>query len=93
MTFELEKPYRKAVDKLSSFTHALSEYKKFTDIRTALYTFYAYAEALLRYSLTLWGNSNDIHIVFTLQKSSSYHYIESFKKLDIICKKNEIKQN
>lgn len=54
--------------KLSSFSYALREIKKTTNIETAITTYYAYAHAWLSYGIILWGNSTDAASLFTLQK-------------------------
>lgn len=58
----------KIVGKLSSFTYALYELKKTTDLQTATTAYYAYAHAWLMYGLILWGNGTDVHRLFILQK-------------------------
>lgn len=63
------KPHVKSIKaKLSKFVYALREIKKTTDFKTALSTYYAYANAWLTYGIILWGNSTDAPAVFTLQK-------------------------
>lgn len=54
--------------KISSFSYALRETKKTTDIKTAIVTYYAYAYAWFSYGISLWGNSTDFNTLFTLQK-------------------------
>lgn len=54
--------------KISSFSYALREIKKTTNIETAIATYYAYAHAWLSYGIILWGNSTDAASLFTLQK-------------------------
>lgn len=59
---------KKIKSKISSFVYALSEIKKCTDLKTALATYYAYANAWFSYGIILWGNSTDVSSLFTLQK-------------------------
>lgn len=54
--------------KLSSFTYALSELRKATDLKTCLSAYYAYAFAWLRYGIILWGASVDAQDLFISQK-------------------------
>lgn len=42
--------------------------KKTTNLKTALVTYYAYAQAWLSYGINLWGSSTDSPTIFTLQK-------------------------
>lgn len=58
----------KLINRLSSFTYALYELKKVTDLKTAMSAYYAYGHSLLRYGIILWGNGTDIKELFTLQK-------------------------
>lgn len=59
---------KKIHKKLSSFSYALREVKRTTDLKTAMATYYAYANAWLSYGITLWGNSTDAPTLFTMQK-------------------------
>lgn len=59
---------KKINNKLSSFTYALYNLKKCTDIKIATSAYYAYAHAWLQYGIVLWGNSTNIIHVFRLQK-------------------------
>ncbi|KAI5640836.1 reverse transcriptase (RNA-dependent DNA polymerase) domain-containing protein [Phthorimaea operculella] len=43
--------------------------KKVTNVKTALTTYHAYVESVLRYGLVIWGNSTDIGVAFKAQKS------------------------
>lgn len=54
--------------KLSRFTYALHELKKYTDVKTALSAYYAYAHAWLQYGIVVWGNSTNVPNLFLLQK-------------------------
>lgn len=54
--------------KLSSFSYALGEIKKTTDLATAITTYYAYAYAWLSYGVILWGSSTDVPSLLTMQK-------------------------
>ena len=58
----------KISSKLSSFTYALTELKKTTDLQTATCAYYAYANSWLRYGIVLWGNSTNVSKIFVLQK-------------------------
>lgn len=59
---------QKIVNKLSSFTYALRELKKATDLKTAMTSYYAYAFSWINYGILLWGNSTDAQDVFICQK-------------------------
>lgn len=57
--------------KMSSFSFALHEIKKTTNVRTAIVTYYAYAYSWLSYGIILWGNSTDIHSFCSSYRKSS----------------------
>lgn len=59
---------QKITKKLSSFTYALKELRKATDLSTSLSAYYAYAYAWIRYGIILWGNSVDAQDLFITQK-------------------------
>lgn len=54
--------------KLSSFTYALNELKKTTDLKSATNAYYAYAHSWLRYGILLWGNSTQADTLFIIKK-------------------------
>jgi hypothetical protein len=58
----------KIASRLSRFTYALYELKKFTDLNTAKSAYYAYAHAWLSYGIVLWGNAVEVNQLFVLQK-------------------------
>lgn len=59
---------QKIRSKLASFSYALREVKKTTDIPTALSTYYAYAYSWLSYGVIMWGNSTNAPDLLILQK-------------------------
>lgn len=59
---------KKIKAKLSSFSYALSELRKATDLRTSLSAYYAYAYSWISYGIILWGNSVDANDIFISQK-------------------------
>ncbi|KAF9803075.1 hypothetical protein SFRURICE_012320 [Spodoptera frugiperda] len=56
---------------LETFSYALHEIKKTTDLNTAIAMYYAYAHAWFIYGIILWGNSTDAQSLFVLQKKTS----------------------
>lgn len=54
--------------RLNKFVYALSHIKKHTNLKTAVVTYHAYVESILRYGLILWGNSTDVNRAFITQK-------------------------
>lgn len=84
---------QKICSKLASFTYALLELKKVTDLKTAMSAYYAFADSRLRYGVTLWGNSGSANELFVCQKKcvrilanikSTDSCRPHFKKLNIL---------
>lgn len=58
----------KVCNKLNRFAYALYKLSKVASKSTALTTYYAYVESVLRYGLLIWGNSVEINKAFIAQK-------------------------
>lgn len=54
--------------RVNKFVYALKHVRKITNISTALVSYHAYVESILRYGLLVWGNSTDFSRVFIAQK-------------------------
>lgn len=54
--------------RINKFVYALKQVKNVTNLKTAIITYRAYVESLLRYGLIIWGNSTDMHRAFVAQK-------------------------
>lgn len=54
--------------RVNRFVYALKQVRNVTDVKTAIATYHAYVESILRYGLLMWGNSTEINKVFIAQK-------------------------
>lgn len=54
--------------KINKFVYALKQVTNVTNIKTAVMSYHAYVESLLRYGLIMWGNSTDFQRAFIAQK-------------------------
>lgn len=54
--------------RINKFVYALQQVKNITSLKTAIMTYHAYIESLLRYGLVIWGNSTDMIRAFIAQK-------------------------
>lgn len=54
--------------KINSFVYALRQIKTVTNLKTAVMTYRAYVESIIRYGIVLWGNSTDKNKIFIAQK-------------------------
>ena len=55
-------------NRINKFVYALKQIKNVTNIKTAIMSYRAYVESLLRYGLIMWGNSTDNNRAFIAQK-------------------------
>lgn len=54
--------------RINKFVYALKQVKNVTNIKTALISYHAYVESILRYGVIMWGNSTDTNRAFVAQK-------------------------
>lgn len=54
--------------RVNKFIYALYQIKNITDRKTAILTYHAYIESILRYAIVIWGNSTDWKKAFITQK-------------------------
>lgn len=54
--------------KINKFVFALRRIKNLTDIKTALLVYHSHVCSVLRYGITIWGNSTDAQRAFIAQK-------------------------
>lgn len=54
--------------RINKFVYALREIKKVTNLKTAIISYHAYVESVLRYGIILWGNSTLKNRAFIAQK-------------------------
>lgn len=54
--------------RVNRFVYALKQVRKVTSISTALVSYHAYVESILRYGIIAWGNSTDLDRAFIAQK-------------------------
>lgn len=55
-------------NRVNRFAYALNKIKTVTNKKTAVISYRAYVESILRYGIVMWGNSTDIKRVFVAQK-------------------------
>lgn len=55
-------------NRINKFVYALNQIKNVTNRKTAIITYHAYIESILRYGLIIWGNSTDKNRAFIAQK-------------------------
>lgn len=54
--------------RINKFVYALKKVKNITNVKTAITSYHAYVESVLRYGLIMWGNSTDQNRAFIAQK-------------------------
>lgn len=54
--------------RINKFVYALKQVKNVTNIKTAIISYHAYVESILRYGVIVWGNSTDMTRAFIAQK-------------------------
>lgn len=53
---------------INKFVFALRKIRNITNVQTAIMSYHAYVESVLRYGLIMWGNSTDQNRAFVAQK-------------------------
>lgn len=54
--------------RINKFVYAIYQIRNVTDRRTAILSYQAYIESIIRYAIVIWGNSTDKNKVFISQK-------------------------
>lgn len=57
-----------ATNRINKFIYALRQIKNITNVKTAISSYRAYIESILRYGLIMWGNSTEQNRAFIAQK-------------------------
>ena len=72
--------------RINKFVYALKRVRNITNIKTAITSYHAYVESVLRYGLIMWGNSTHQNRAFISQKKMYKSNIKLLNAADESCR-------